>query len=427
MSDSNKSKKKKSKVAYLWAYRLASVLAAVLIWVTATIMQNPLDDKVFMIPLEQRSLSESLILEKNISQVQVRVQGTVAVINDLTPADIAAYVDLDGLQAGQYELEVIVEHPDNVQILSRRPLSIDVELKETLTQTFSLTVEVVGEPASGYNQMDAVISPAEVKLTGAEDQLRRVFKTYVVADIQDVGVEGYEKNLSVLAMDAAGNDISAMFAIDPRVVKVVVPIVGDDPERLVAIRVPISGQPALGYQLSLISTIPSTVRVFGDLTRLQALNYVDTEPVDIGDLKADYSRTVRLAPANGFTVYPREVTVSLKIEPINSATVTKSIILCQNLGEGYSAEVEQLTLSIMLYGPETFIAALDEADIMPYVDCEDLKGGEYELPICVSLPANILLLSISEDTVAVTIIAPDTEDIDEEILSEEDGAETVDD
>jgi YbbR domain-containing protein len=108
---------------------------------------------------------------------------------------------------------------------------------------------------------------------------------------------------------------------------------------------------------------------------------------------------------------------------VNSITISKSIILCHNLSEGYSAEVEQLTLSIIVYGPETFIAALNEAEIVPYVDCAGLEGGDYELPIEVSLPPNIDRMSISEDTVTVTMIAPEEEAADEDIIPPENGEE----
>ena len=424
----DRSNKKKSKPAGLWAYRVLSFLAAALIWVMVTITQNPLQETMFMVALEQRSLPENLILVKNISQVQVRVQGTAAVINDLKPAAIAAYVDLDGLKAGKYELEVMVEHPDNVQVLSRRPDSTEVELKETLAEIFPLEIEVLGEPAPGYRLMEAAVSPAEVRLTGAEDYIRRVARVYVAASIQDIE-ESQNKDLSVMVQDRAGNDISAMFNIEPKMARTLIPVVFEQPERMVAVRVPITGHPAMGYQLSLISTAPSMVRVFGDLQRLQSLYYVDTEPVDVSELRTDASRTVRLWPENGFTVYPREVTVALRIEPINSVTVTKSMILPQNVPEGYSAEVEQLTLSIVVYGPETFIADLDEAEIVPYVDCADLEGGDYELPIDVSLPPNIVRMSISPDTVAVTIIAPEVEEPeeeDEEIIPPENSEEVID-
>ena len=423
MVESNK--KKRAGTALLWTIRAVSVLAAVLIWVMVTITQNPLADKIFMVPLEQRFLPENLILEKSISQVQVRLQGTAAVINDLTPASITAYVDMAGLKAGKYELEIMLELPEHVQVLSRRPDSIEVELKDTISEMFPLEVEPLGEPAPSYKRLEAVVSPAEVKLTGAEDYMRRVSRVYVAASVQDIN-ESFDKNLSVLVEDAAGNDISIRFKIEPKVARLVIPVVFEQPERLVAVRVPISGQPALGYQLSLISATPSMVQVFGDLKRLQALYYVDTEPVDVSDLQADSSRTVRLAPGNGLTVFPREVTVALKIEPGNSATVTKSIILYRNLTPGYLAEVEQHNLAITVYGPETFIAALNEIDIVPYVDCAELEGGEYELPIRVSLPANIELKSISQDTALVTIIAPVVEEAAEDIPPEQGGAEIID-
>ncbi|MCL1974673.1 MAG: CdaR family protein [Firmicutes bacterium] len=406
-------KNKTSSTVEQWIFRVVSIIAAILIWVIVTITQNPLDERMFMVSIEQRSLAENLILEKNINQVQIRVQAAASVLRELAQADLAAYVDLAGFNAGQYELEIMVEHPENVSVLTRRPESISVELKDTLTEVFSLEPDIVGEPAPGFKRMEAMVSPAEVKLTGAEDYIRRVAQVYVVADIQDVDVEGYDKSLSVLVKDVEGNDISAMFNIDPKVAKVLIPVLYDKPERVIAVHVPITGQAAMGYQLSIFSSTPAMVRVFGDLNRLQSLYYVDTEAVDISDLQEDSVKMVRLAPANGFTVYPQEVTVSLKIEPIDSAAVIKSIILCQNLDDGYFAEVEQLTLNITVYGPETFIANLDEAGIVPYVDCEGLLGGDYELPINVSLPPNIHLTSISENTVPVTIIAPEEEPEDE--------------
>lgn len=367
-----------------------------------------------MITLEQRSLSEGLILEKNINKVSVRVQGTAAYIGELTEADIMVYVDLYGLVAGRYELGVMTEltHTENVQVISCYPASVEVELKDTKAQMFPLGVEVLGEPSAGFKQMDVVVAPNEVKLTGAQDYMQRVGKVYVAADISGIDEDGYDKNLSILVLDQIGNNITSMFSLEPKVARVVVPVVSEQPQRLVAVRVPLVGQAAIGYQVALISSTPSVANVFGDLKRLQSLDYVDTEPVDLSDLNADTSLTVRLAPLNGFTVYPKEVTVALSIEPVNQATISKSIILIQNLAENCTAELEQITISMMVYGPETFIANLDEADIVPYVDCQGLSGGEYELPVYVSLPPNVLLLNVSHNTVAITIIAPEGEEDD---------------
>jgi len=400
------SSKKTSKPLNLWAYKVGAIIAAVLIWVMVIISQNQLNEKIFMVSLELRSLPQGLIMEKSINQVQVRVQGTDTAINQLTAADISAYVDLAGFKAGQYELEVLVDHPSNVQVLSLRPESITVELKETQTQTFPLEADVLGEPAAGYRHLDPVVAPTEIKLIGAEDDIRRVAKVFVAASIQDIEAS-YEQYHSVMVLDVAGNDISDKFTIEPSVAKVVVPVIDEQPERMVAVRVPITGQPALGYQLSLISAVPSVVHVYGDLQRLQSLLYVDTEPVDVSDLKANASRTVRLVTPNGFEIYPTEVTVAIQIEPVNSVTIDKNLILMQNIPDGYSAEVEKLDLSITVFGPETFIASLDEADIVPYVDCAGLAAGNYELPIRVSLPPNIALMSISQDTAAVTLLAPE--------------------
>ena len=52
-------------------------------------------------------LTANLISDKNIS---VQVKGVSSVINDITAKDISAYVDLEGLTAGEHEVEVKIEN-----------------------------------------------------------------------------------------------------------------------------------------------------------------------------------------------------------------------------------------------------------------------------------------------------------------------------
>lgn len=396
-----------------WAYKLTAILAAVVIWIFITISQNTPDTIGYTVPVEPRGLAPNLAIDRTNYQVYVSVQGTAAAISNLRLADIEAYVDFTGLLAGEVTVDVVVNVPENMTVLSQNLKSITVELKEKRSNLFPLEVVIMGEPAANYKALEATVSPADVLLRGTDEYMRRVSKVYVTAPIQDVEADGFERDLSVTVLDTEGNDITPMFTIEPKVAKVVIPTVYKQPENTVAVRVPITGEPALGYKLSLKSVTPSTVRIFGDLNRVQTLDYVETEPVDISDLDANKTVTVRLALANGITADKSTVTVALQIEPVNYATVSKALVLAHNVGVDMLAEVEQQELQIMVYGPETFIATLDEADIVPYVDCADLAEGAYTLPIRVSLPANIMLMNISADTAEVTIYStatPQTED-----------------
>ena len=52
-------------------------------------------------------LTANLISDQNIS---VQVKGVSSVINNITAKDISAYVDLEGLTAGEHEVEVKIEN-----------------------------------------------------------------------------------------------------------------------------------------------------------------------------------------------------------------------------------------------------------------------------------------------------------------------------
>ena len=83
----------------------------------------------------------------------MRVQGTSAELNNLTSGDIVAYVDMTGVQEGSATVEVSVEVPDNVQLVSYTPTSISVELEPVESRSFPLEVQITGTPVS-YTHLD---------------------------------------------------------------------------------------------------------------------------------------------------------------------------------------------------------------------------------------------------------------------------------
>ncbi|MCL2496233.1 MAG: CdaR family protein [Clostridiales bacterium] len=420
----NKVKNKKG--SGFWLYKLAAIASAILIWVFVTVTQNPLTEVRHTVPVELRGLAENLSMDIISYQVNVRVQGTSATISNINAADIEAYADFTGLSPGEATVDVIVELPESVQLIAQSLKSITVALKEKRAEIFPLEVEIMGETADNYIMLEPVLSPSEVRLWGTDDLIRRVGKVYVAASVQDIA-ESLEKDLSIMVLDTAGNDITNMFTAEPEIAKVVAPVVYNQPERILAVRVPITGEPALGYQLSLISVTPQTVRVFGDLNRLQSLYFVETEPVDISELRLNTSLTANLALGSGFSSDKRQVTVALQIEPVNYANFTKTLVITYNLGNGLIAEVEQREIKVTVYGPETFVAVLDEVDIVPYVDCSELEEGLYTLPIRIALPANIMLVNISVDTLEVSIYDPNANMADGAPLMEDiymDGGDT---
>ncbi len=408
-----------------WGYKMGAVLIAIALWVMVTVSANPLDERTFPVAIIPQNLESDLSMLETTNQVNIRVQGTSAVLNNLTNADFQATIDLIGLRAGQTSVEVQITAPDNITVLSLTPATIEVELKDIATESFPLEVEIIGEPPANYLMHNPLLSPEEISLSGPEDYLNLVSRVYVVADlnqIEDLSNPQYQKNTTIMVEDFNGNDITSYFTnnIYPLAAQVTVPIFHNRPEEIIPIRISLTNEVAPGYQLSLYSATPNAISVFGDLNDLQALSHISTAPIDLSNLNISTSLEVPLEQIAGLDYAQDTVTVSLQIEPIASKNFTILLTHSQNVFPGMTAEVNHQPLDISVYGADSFIDDLSSDEIIPYVDCTGLQAGVYDLPVEVSLPANIYVMNINPTLINVEI-SPNQET--DEIIFE---AETAD-
>ena len=341
-------------------------------------------------------------------------------LNTLTRGQIYAYVDFSEATEGEVTVPVNVDLPDGVTLVSVLPESLSYELVPVVSESFPVEVRMIGEPSDGCTLLDPLTNPDFVTLSGSAEYMEQVAQVFVSADV--TGLEdSYDQNLSVEVLDAAGNSIKDWFTISPSTVSVIIPLVTSQPEKSVAISPILIGEPAVGYEVRRVVVEPSTVRVFGDLGLLENLYYLETEPLDISGLKKNATFSVDLVYDSNLTLSQETVTVVVQIDTTNTTEITRSgLIHPENLQAGLTCETPTADLNLVLSGPQTDIDALNEADIIPVVDLSGItEPGLYELPIEISLPANISLVSVSPSTVFVTVSAEETgENSDEEVTNE---------
>jgi YbbR domain-containing protein len=276
-------------------------------------------------------------------------------------------------------------------------------LEETIREDFLLEVIISGVPAANYTILTPVVNPSVVSLSSTGEHMDQVGKVYVSAAVNDISAN-YNQHLTVKVEDKDGLDISSLFSIYPATAEVIIGVTYSQPEKYVAIKPVTTGEPAAGFMVSHIIVEPATVRVFGDLAKLEELNFVETVPIDISGLKNSISQTVNIVLPPGFSLGNKnQVTVFIEIEPISEALFTKKVVNANNLGDDLSVYFDSNNITVIVSGPESFINNLVDADIVLYIDCEGLSPGVYELPLQFLLPANILLVSADPNIVRVEI------------------------
>ena len=391
-------------------FKVLAVILALLVWGYVTITQNPLTEATFSVPVEIRNLDSELAQPDTNYQVQVRVQGTAGVIEDLSSYDIVAYVDLTDMKAGEATPMVNVELPNNVQLVSRSPESLELTLYPKVSQTFPVEVRVKGTPAEGFSLLDAVITPDIVTLSGSDLSIGSVDKVFVTAEADGL-TENYSKSLAVEVLNANGENITDHFTCYPTSVSVVIPVVQEQPEVTLSVRCSVTGQPAEGFKVSRVVVEPATVQAFGPQEVLDGLYSLEAESVSVEGMSTTDSFTPLIIVPSGVSLSRERVTVVVQIEPVDSAEFSCPLTDLRNAPVGFDCSASAGSCTVTVNGTSTYLQSLTAGDISLHVDLSGIsEAGEYELPITVELPAGGTLASVEPAQVTVTVTKSDEDE-----------------
>ncbi|MDN5347583.1 MAG: hypothetical protein PWP65_1147 [Clostridia bacterium] len=289
-----------------FGYRIFSILAAVTLWLYVTGEQNPVGQNILSVPLETENLAEGLVVAERPSEIQVRVEGRKNVIARLSPRDIQAVVDLRNARVGENRLPVKVALPEGVNLVNLNPAEVKVRIDRSSEVQLPLKVNLIGMPASGFKTMEPILKPSQVLVSGPEETLRSIGRVFVEADI-DQARGHYVAQLPVKVVDRDGRPMQRWVTVKPETAEIFIPVVRDQPSKIVPIRPKLAGEPAKGYVVRRVVLEPEVLEIFGSYELLATIDYLNTMPVEInGARKNIVSETnIDLPPGILLSSFPR--------------------------------------------------------------------------------------------------------------------------
>lgn len=397
---------------WIWNNISSLLLAFVLsltVWVAAVTAEDPLEERTMAtaIPIETRDQPGNLLIVREIeTDARIRLRAPSSVWQRLTPQDISVWIDLSGLTAGTYEVEVqyaVAEDP--VQILSVEPERITVALEPSAAQLFDVQVVLLGDPAVGHRADTPFIDPGQVEVVGANSAVSRVTTVQAQVDISGRS-QSLEQEVALLALDEAGEEVTGA-EIQPSTASIEVPIEALGGYRSVVVLPRIEGEVASGYQLTGITVDPTLVTVFSSdpQTVNQLGGFVETEPVDLAGATTIFERRVSLnLPEDVSLVGDQSVLVRANISAIeNSITVTRTLEI-EGLEQGLFASASPTEVSLILRGPISILDSLQAGDVRVVVDLFGLEIGVHQLaPQVIVAPTEIQVQTVLPDSIEITI------------------------
>lgn len=394
---------------------LLAFAMAVIVWVSAVWAADPNEVRVLErnIPIEYIGQSPNLqLMGDPQDSISLSLNAPNSVWNELNANldSVRAWVDLTSREAGEYTLPVQIQIiPRLVRLVSQEPEEITVLLEPLVTQSYTVTAQLIGSPPTGYQAGEPVIEPGTVSVTGPESSVAKVKELRVAVDINGES-ETVNRTTTPIPLDADGRAVNGL-VITPEKVQVTVPIDLLGGFRYVIVRPVTLGHVSNGYKLTNISVSPTGLVVFSSDPQLidDLPGYVETKAIDLTDASDDFETLVDLnLPEGVVAVGDPKVLIQVSIAAIESSLAVSLPIDVVGLTPGLQASVSPLVVDLILSGPVPVLNSLEPSDIRVIIDLTGYGEGTYQVvPVVDFLPEGVSIVSMLPSTIEVTIsLAP---------------------
>jgi YbbR domain-containing protein len=285
-SESNSASSEKLFMPKQWFFsRIICLIVAFAIWIYVVNVKTQDYEKTFNLIDVSVEGWEELLEDTNLSvvnleesKISVTVKGLRGDISKLTPSDFNAYIDVSKLtEGGKHNLEVSVDLPSTVSLVSKYPESVTISIDENIEREIGVEIDVTEYSMDTIYEMGVPeCNITTVKVTGPSEVLDRVKSAKAFINLGTVMTSTVIRTELVL-IDKAGNSIDTTYlTLDNTSVTVTVPVKMEKTVSLVCTYLP-------GVSQSLYSSIvisPSTIKVKGDPKILNELDSINVFALD---------------------------------------------------------------------------------------------------------------------------------------------------
>ena len=404
----------KEKLTNNLSLKILSLLVAVLVWLLAINIDNPIVKKTFIVT-DVQLLNEAYIdadgkmCMRNEEQepIRVTIKAQRKVLDDLTSADIRAAADLQ--QAVSLDTNPVMVPitatvdniaPGNIQV-SPQNLSLHIEDKETKEFVVTVTTKDT-KPERGYEIGNLVSSPEKIRITGPTSLINKIDKVTASVDVSGASSEQFS------SQDMSYLNVSKVY-VTARLWKV---------RTDVKISAECSGTPADGYQVEGVTTTPNVISVSGSDEALHALAeqnntvWIPAEAIDISGRDKDCEEKINISDylPEGLKLTSdssEDVFVHVNILPEGSTVceVPTKNIKVENVPDGMQVAFDAAQVELRVKKTKEDLGDLKEKNIKASIDLKDKKEGTYEVVVDIEIPEGYELVDEVKTQIEVSRIS----------------------
>lgn len=168
----------------------------------------------------------------------------------------------------------------------------------------------------------------------------------------------------------------------------------------------LDGDPAPGFIVGRVTTVPATVEVVGPISAVQQITEATTEPVDITGATGPVNDNVTIGLLDTLARLrnPQVGVVTIEVGPAPvERTLDRVPVGLRGLAAGRKATLSPAVVRATVRGVGTAVSGVTATGLELYADLSGLNPGRYNLPVRYQSSRDVTITRVEPATLDVTI------------------------
>ena len=331
--------------------------------------------------------------------------------------DYQVFVDLTNLGTGFHRVPVEARGfggDVNVE-LERDTVEIYIDRKQTVEVPVSVNLLNKDQLPEGKVVGDADIEPTTVKVSGGASRIQNVQEITLNVDVANQS-QTFTRELTPTILDANGNPLNV--TVEPNIISVSVPVY--EQSAVFPIEAVTTGDVADDFRLVDTLLEETEVRVFAPQDVLDAIDTVETEPIDLDGIDKTGKVTATLAvPEGASSLEKKQVEVQLLVRAADESRddtgeLTERVRLTVPVTvRGYDRTNFTLqapeVIGVTLSGKRSLLESITSNSVSVTLDLTGLPSGLHGVDVDYEVPKGVTVVSPKTIHIELTSVDEQTE------------------
>ena len=404
---------------------LLALFVSIGLWFYAVTVVNPNDTarisdiKVRIVGTGELTSNNLMLTGGEGQTVTVEISGRRSDLKELNSSSLEAIADVSNIdRPGEYEVSWTLDPPSTVasgdiSLVSASSNKIKVKVSEYKERPeIPVTVEYVGEPASGYVRDPATLSNETLAVSGPSEEVGKIDHAIVTVDLTDA-TNNISEDMEYRFVDKEGEELSVseFVSVSTPTVRVTVPVLA---YKQVNLKVKLIAGGGATEEDVTCNIDPPTIGVTGSEEALRNLDDIEILEIDLGKIVGAKTWTITPDLPAGVTNRATDSTVKILLR-FNGLTTKSFTVPCASitrLNDDETMGFGEQSVVIQVRGRSEAVNALSAEDIKITADMKnDYDPTTKTLTLQVSLPATTTAGVIGGPyTVQIIEVVPETGD-----------------